>query len=165
MNDEHRRRITLERTYSASLAQVWALWTTARGIESWWGPDGFAVTVRALDLRPGGKLRYAMTAIEEDKIAFMKRAGMPVSTEATLTYTEVIPRERLAYVHLVDFVPGVGAYDVATQVTMAASGGGVRMALSFDAMHDEMWTNRATMGWESELGKLGAAIAAGEGLS
>jgi hypothetical protein len=33
------------------------------------------------------------------------------------------------------------------------------MVLTFDAMHDAEWTNRATMGWEMELGKLGQALA------
>jgi hypothetical protein len=28
------------------------------------------------------------------------------------------------------------------------------MVMTFDAMHDEYWTNLAVMGWESELGKL-----------
>jgi hypothetical protein len=28
------------------------------------------------------------------------------------------------------------------------------MVLTLDAMHDETWTQRAVMGWESELGKL-----------
>jgi len=31
---------------------------------------------------------------------------------------------------------------------------GVRMVLTQDAMHDAQWTKLATMGWESELGKL-----------
>jgi uncharacterized protein YndB with AHSA1/START domain len=58
-----KRRITLERIYSAPIQQVWDLWTTKEGIESWWGPDGFTVKVRKLDLRPGGELHYAMTAV------------------------------------------------------------------------------------------------------
>ena len=36
---------------SATVEDVWALWTTEPGIESWWGPDGFDVTVGHLDLR------------------------------------------------------------------------------------------------------------------
>src|SRR5262245_3403177 len=65
-------RITLERTYRAELQDVWDLWTTKDGIESWWGPGGFAVTVRKLDLRPGGQLLYAMTAIDPPQIEFLK---------------------------------------------------------------------------------------------
>jgi hypothetical protein len=37
---------------------------------------------------------------------------------------------------------------------------GVRMVLTFDAMHDDQWTKRALMGWENELGKLAKALAA-----
>lgn len=41
-----RRMIKIERTYLASLDEVWDLWTTKAGIASWWGPEGFAVKVR-----------------------------------------------------------------------------------------------------------------------
>jgi uncharacterized protein YndB with AHSA1/START domain len=55
--------IRLERTYATSAATIWELWTTAEGIESWWAPDGYVTEVRALDVRPGGALVYAMTAV------------------------------------------------------------------------------------------------------
>ena len=37
---------------------------------------------------------------------------------------------------------------------------GVRMVLTFDAMHDEHWTQMAVMGRESELGKLARVLKA-----
>ena len=154
-----RRRITLERTYKASLQDVWDLWTTKEGIESWWGPDGFSVKVRKLDLRPGGELHYAMTATAPPQIEFMKKAGMPLTTEAKLTYTEVSPPRRLAYTHLADFIPGVEPYRVAHLIELTPLSDSVRMVLTFDAMHDEEWTNRAKMGWEMEFGKLAKALA------
>src|SRR6266481_6052905 len=101
------QRIIIERVYKATLNEVWALWTTKEGIESWWGPGGFSVKVKKLDLRPGGDLLYTMTAIGPQQVAFMKKAGMPLSTEAKLTYSEVIKMERLAYTHLADFIPGI----------------------------------------------------------
>ncbi|HEY6097939.1 MAG TPA: SRPBCC domain-containing protein [Anaeromyxobacter sp.] len=153
-------RVTLKRTFQATLEDVWDLWTTKEGIESWWGPDGFAVTVRELDLRPGGELRYAMTAVAPETVAFMKKEGMPTTTELRITFTEVVPRRRLAYLHLADFVPGVAPYDVATIVELAETGSGVHLTLTFDRMHDEEWTKRAVMGWESELGKLERALSA-----
>ena len=61
-----KRRITMERTYKAPIEDVWELWTTKEGIESWWGPDGFYVKVRNIDLRPGGKLEYQMIASGAD---------------------------------------------------------------------------------------------------
>lgn len=155
-----RKRISLERVYHADVQDVWDLWTTKEGIESWWGPGGFAVTVRKLDLRPGGELLYAMTAIDPPQVEFMKKAGMPLSHDARITFTEIVPRRRLAYVHLADFIPGVDPYDVATVVELHPTERGVRMVLTFDAMHDEEWTRRATMGWESELGKLEVLLGA-----
>jgi len=148
------RRITLERVYRAELQDVWDLWTTKDGIESWWGPGGFTVVVRKLDLRAGGELLYAMTAIDPPQVAFMQKNGMPLTTEARITFTEVVPLQRLAYIHLADFIPGVEPYDVATVVELERTARGVRMTLVFDAMHSDEWTDRAVAGWTSELGKI-----------
>ena len=153
------KKTVLERIYQASLHDVWELWTTKTGFESWWGPGGFAVTVRKLELRPGGQLLYAMTAIDPPQVEFMRKAGMPVTTEAHLTYTEVVPEERLAYRHLADFIPGVQPYDVGTLVELHRVGKDrVRMVLTLDAMHSDEWTQRALAGWESQLVKLGASL-------
>ncbi len=147
-------RITLERTFDATLREVWELWTTKDGIESWWGPEGFHVEVHALDLRPGGLLLYAMVADNPETIALMQRQGMPTSTEARITYRDIVPLKRLAYSHLADFIPGVAAYDVETVVTLEQLGPKVKMTLSFDRMHDQLWTDRAAAGWQMELDKL-----------
>ena len=142
---------------------VWDLWTTKEGIESWWGPDGFAVTVRALDLRRGGELRYAMTAVAPETVEFMKAQGMPTTTELRLRYTEVTPCRRLAWLHVADFIPGVAPYDVGSAVELSRVDGGVRLVLTLDRMHDDVWTRRAVMGWENELGKLASTLAARSG--
>jgi uncharacterized protein YndB with AHSA1/START domain len=149
-----RKKITLERTFDASIAEVWDLWTTKEGIESWWGPDGFATQVSKLELRPGGELVYAFTAIAGDQIAFLKEAGMPLTQTVRGTYTEVDPPRRLAYRTLADFMPGVEPYDVDTAVDLIADADGVRVVLTLDAMHDEQWSRLMVMGWENELGKL-----------
>ncbi len=154
-----RKTIAIERTYRAPLDDVWELWTTKEGIESWWGPDGFNVTVDRLELRPGGRLDYVMHANAPEQIAFMKRSGMPLSTPGHITYVEVTPMTRLAYRHAVDFVPNVAPYDVLTVVELSTSPAGVKLQLTIDAMHDETWTQRAVMGWKNELEKLAAALA------
>jgi uncharacterized protein YndB with AHSA1/START domain len=149
-----RRRITIERSFNAPIDKVWELWTTKDGIESWWCPPGFEVKVRALDIRPGGELLYAMTAVAPDQIDFLKKAGMPLTTESLVTYTEVVARQRLAFTQMADFIPNVKPYEVAMTVDFDANQQGVRLVLTLDAMHDEYWTNMMVMGWESELGKL-----------
>jgi len=151
-----RPKLTLERTFSAPIHEVWKLWTTRDGIEAWWGPDGFSVDVRSLDLRAGGDLVYDMIAVAPEQIAYMKKAGMPVSTHHSISFTEVSPPRRLAYRSLVDFVPDVEAYDVVTLLELheVEGGGGTRLVLTFEAMHDDRWTQLARMGHESELDRL-----------
>jgi uncharacterized protein YndB with AHSA1/START domain len=153
-----RRRITLERTFRAPIEDVWDLWTTPEGIESWWGPDGFMVKVRKLDLRVGGELLYAMIATGPTQVEFMKKQGMPLTQECRITYREITPHRRLAYTHLADFIPGVEPYDSETLVELYPAALAVRMVLTIDAMHDEEWTRRAVMGWEMELDKLARAL-------
>jgi uncharacterized protein YndB with AHSA1/START domain len=164
MNDgrtQAQARFSVARTYAASIEDAWALWTTKPGIESWWGPEGFDVTVLALDLRPGGALVYLMTARGAEQTAYRKTAGLPLSATCRVTYTEVSPPSRLAYTTLTDFVPGLDPYTVATTVELRETSGGVQITVTFDAMHDEVWTERARAGYESQLRKLDALMASG----
>jgi uncharacterized protein YndB with AHSA1/START domain len=148
------RTVTFERSYTATLDEVWELWTTKDGFESWWGPEGFSVKVHEINARAGGVLRYDMIATAPDAVAAMKSMGAPVSTPSSLTYTEVTPQRRLAYQHAVDFIPDVKPYAVTTVVELQATGDTVRMTVTSDAMHSEEWTKRASMGMESQLRKL-----------
>lgn len=158
-NQQTDRKIVIERTYEASIEDVWELWTTSDGIESWWGPDGFSVKVHRLDLRAGGEMRYAMTAVDPPQVQFMKQAGMPLTTEAKLTYTEIVPRKSIAYTHKADFIPGIEPYDVGNKVEFFQEGRNVRMVLTLDPMHSDEWTERSVMGMESQLGKFARVIA------
>lgn len=153
------RKIVIEREYQASVQDLWDLWTTKEGFESWWGPGGFAAEVHELDLRPNGVLRYAMTAIDPAQVQFMKEAGMPLTTEAQLTFTEIVPQKRIGYTHRVDFVPGVAPYDVGNKVEFFAAGHKARMVLTLDPMHSDEWTQRSIMGMESQLTKLPSILA------
>jgi uncharacterized protein YndB with AHSA1/START domain len=153
------RTVSLERTFEATIEEVWALWTTKEGLESWWGPEGFTTTVRKIDVRVGGELLYVMTATASAQVDFMKKAGMPLTTEQRVRYAAVDPYRRLAYTSLADFIPGVTPYDVATLVALYPNAQGVRMVVTIDAMHDEPWTRMAVAGWESQLVRLVKLIA------
>jgi uncharacterized protein YndB with AHSA1/START domain len=158
-NSSSNRKIVIERSYKASIEDVWELWTTSEGIESWWGPDGFSVKVHELDLRAGGEMRYAMTAADSAQVQFMRRSGMPLTTEARLTYTEIVPGKSIAYTHRADFIPGVKPYDIGNTVEFLVRDEMVLMVLTLDPMHSDEWTQRAVMGMESQLGKLAQVLA------
>lgn len=148
----------LERTYATTAEELWRLWTTPAGIESWWAPDGFAVEVQTLDLRPGGELVYTMKATAPEQVAFMRNAGMPLSTESRKTFVELDPPTRLAYASLIDFVPGHDAYSQLTVVELQPVAGGVHVTMNVEAMHDEVWTERLLVGRANELDNLAALV-------
>ena len=83
--------IRLERRYEAAVEDLWYLWTTKEGFESWWGPEGFRVAVRKLDLRVGGELEYDMIAVAPEQIEFMKKANMPASHGTRGTFAQIVP--------------------------------------------------------------------------
>ena len=98
-----------------------------------------------------------MTDVDPPQVEFMRKANMPLTTEAHLTFTEIVPEQRLAYQHVVDFVPGVQHYDVGHVVELHRVGKDqVRMVLTIDAMHSVEWTQRAQTNWERQLSKLDA---------
>ena len=103
---------------------------------------------------------YAMTATGEDQIDYMRKAGMPVTTEHSLTYLEVSPHRRLTYRQMADFIPGVEPFEIETVLELSEDGEMTALALTFDAMHDDRWTKLAVMGHESELARLEQVIAA-----
>jgi uncharacterized protein YndB with AHSA1/START domain len=144
----------IERVVPARAEAVWDLWTTPEGIERWWAPEGFRVDVRRLDLRPGGELVYDMTAVGSEQVAFMRDAGMPVTTTSRKTFTEIARAERLGYDTLVDFVPGVEPYTALTVVELMEEADGLRIAMRMQPLHDEEWTARLVAGRETELENL-----------
>lgn len=154
-----RSPIKFERRYDASVEDLWDLWTTKEGFESWWGPEGFRVEVHRMDLRVGGELFYDMIAVGTDEIAWMKKEGMPVSHETRGTFVEVAPYSRLKIQHMIDFIPGLKPYENNILVEFIPEGSSVRMVVAIDRHPDEEWTSRAAAGFESQLTKLPAALA------
>src|SRR5215468_9020815 len=100
-----------ERTYRARAEELWELWTTKAGFESWWGPQGFRVEVQAIEPHVGGALRYDMIADTPEMVAAMKEMGQPSSHKTHGTFSEVKPYSRLVLTHIIDFLPGVKPYE------------------------------------------------------
>jgi uncharacterized protein YndB with AHSA1/START domain len=158
-NNRSDRKIVIERTYEASIEDVWELWATREGIESWWGPGRIFGEGSRTRSEAGGQMVYAMTAVDRPQVEFMKKAGMPLTTEARLTYTEIVAGKTIGYTHRADFIPGVEPYNVANKVEFFAAGANVRMVVTLEPMHSDEWTQRSVMGMESQLGKLAGIIA------
>jgi uncharacterized protein YndB with AHSA1/START domain len=152
--DASQQKVVLERTYRARVEELWELWTTKDGFESWWGPQGFRVEVHSLEARVGGALHYDMIADAPEQIAAMKEMGQPLSHQTRGTFSQIEPHVRLAITHVIDFLPGVEPYPSVARVEFFPSGDKVRMVITVDRMHSEEFTKMATEGWGSQLTKL-----------
>ncbi|AEI68722.1 SRPBCC family protein [Corallococcus macrosporus] len=152
-------KVVIERSYRAGIQDIWALWTTKEGFESWWGPQGFRAEVHELDARVGGALRYDMIADSPEMIAAMKQAGEPTSHATRSRFTEVAPHSRLVLTNVIDFLPGVATYESNIAVDFLASGDRVRMVVTLDAMHSDEFTKMQQEGFTSQLTKLDSRFA------
>ena len=153
-------KVVVERTYRARVDELWELWTTKEGFESWWGPEGFRAHVHAIDARVGGTLHYEMIADAPEQIAAMKQMGHAPSHETRGTFSEVERHERLAITHVIDFLPGVKPYESTMVVEFFPSTDSVRMVVTMEPMHSDEFTKMSTIGFTSQLTKLDRRFAA-----
>ena len=155
MTERIESRTVVERRYKATLDELWALWTTKEGFESWWGPEGFRVDVHQLEARASGAIHYDMVADAPEMVKAMKDMGEPVSTPCKGHFSEFRPQERLALTQIIDFLPGVEPYDSLIEVDfIPAPDGHVRMIVTLHQMHDVQTTQMQREGFTSQLSKL-----------
>lgn len=147
----------IERTYRASVEELWELWTTKEGFESWWPPEGFRTVVHVIEARPNGRLHYEMIAETPEMMAVMKELGLPASHLERARFSEFRPPERLVLAIMMDFLPGVAPYEGTLTVDFFPSGSGereVRMVVTLSPMHDAEFTRMAAEGLTSQFRNL-----------
>ncbi|WP_437733266.1 SRPBCC family protein [Sorangium sp. So ce1335] len=144
----------VERTYPAAVSELWELWATKDGFESWWGPEGFRVEVHALEPKENGLLHYSMIADAPEMIEAMKRGGQPTSHEVRARFSAFSPQKALTITSVIDFLPGVEAYESRIDVLFTPLSHGAHMAVTLHAMHDPHFTEMQKTGFTSQLRKL-----------
>lgn len=153
MND--RANIVIERTYAAEPEELWGLWTTKAGFESWWGPQGFRSDVHKIEARQDGALHYDMVADAPEVVAEMAKLDRPPSHGIRGTFSEFKPHERLVLSQIIDFLPGVEPYNSTIEVEFFPAGEGhVRMVVTLWPMHDAETSAMQKEGFLSQLSKL-----------
>jgi uncharacterized protein YndB with AHSA1/START domain len=81
------REIVTTRLIDAPRELVFEAWTDPKHVGHWFGPDGFTTITHSMDVRPGGVWRFTM------------RGPDGKDWPNVVTYEEVVPPERLVYVH------------------------------------------------------------------
>ena len=81
------REIVTTRLIDAPRELVFEAWTDPQHVAHWFGPNGFVTTTHAMDVRPGGVWRFTM------------RGPDGKDWPNVVTYEQVVPPERLVYLH------------------------------------------------------------------
>ena len=86
-------QILITREFDAPRDLVWRAWTTPEFVRRWWHAKRGEVTVVEIDLRVGGKWRYAMVADDGAEVAFHGE------------YLEIVPNERIVNTEIFEGMP------------------------------------------------------------
>ena len=144
------RTLSVERTYRAPPARVFAAFADPATKRRWFAEDpGFEVEEFALDFRVGGFERTRFRA-----------AGGALGRNDTL-FLDIVPDERIVFAYSLSLSAGdVRASAALTTVELAADGGETRLLLTEQvAFLDGMdGTASRQRGWGALLDRLGDAI-------
>jgi uncharacterized protein YndB with AHSA1/START domain len=86
-------QILIKREFGAPKHLVYKAWTTPELVKQWWHAKRGRVTVCEIDLRVGGKWRYAMVTDRGFEVAFHGE------------YREIVPNERIVSTEIFEGVP------------------------------------------------------------
>src|SRR5690348_8252714 len=100
------RQILIERSFDAPRHLVYEAYTTPELVKRWWHANRGDVKLVEIDLRVGGRWRYAMVTPDGTEVAFHGE------------YREIVPNERLVSTEVYEGLPeGVSEDDAATMNT------------------------------------------------
>jgi uncharacterized protein YndB with AHSA1/START domain len=117
-------QILIEREFAAPRHLVYKAFTTPELVRRWWHANRGEVTLVEIDLRVGGRYRYAMTACDGLEVAFRGE------------YREVLPDERIVATEFYEGVPdGVAEEDATTlnTTTFAKTAAGTMLRILIEA--------------------------------
>jgi uncharacterized protein YndB with AHSA1/START domain len=86
-------QILITREFDAPRHLVWRAWTTPELVKRWWHANRGSMTVCEIDLRVGGKWRYAMDVEGFGEVGFHGE------------YREIVPNERLVSTEVYEGIP------------------------------------------------------------
>ena len=101
-------QILITREFDAPKHLVWQAFTTPELVKRWWHAKRGEVTVAEIDLRVGGKWRYAMVTPDGFEVGFHGE------------YLEVVPGERLVSTETYEGVPEDVSEEDATTINTAS---------------------------------------------
>ena len=121
--------VSMERTFNASEANVWRVWTDPGAIQKWWGPKGYTALVVRNDLREGGSYLWAMKS-EQGKMFWNSGTYQEVVANKKIVSTMSFSNENGTSIPGSQVsVPGKWPNDITVIVEFSESAGKTRVAV------------------------------------
>lgn len=138
-------RLVEQQWIDAPPARVFRAWTDPGEVRTWWRiPGAYETTEAEIDLRVGGRYRFAGTS--------EARGTFEVSGE----YREVVPGERLVYTWIPDWDDG--ARESVVTLTFESEAGGTRLGVEHVGFATERSRDDHAWGWPAVAGQLRAYV-------
>jgi len=135
-------RVTLRRIYKKSRAEAFKAWTDPKELMRWWGPPGYDAPSIEVDLRVGGRYRFAMRKLPDGKTNIV-----------TGVYQEIVAGERLVFTWNWEDGPPFGSNTLVT-VEFRDASGGTELVLIHERFESQHACDEHTKGWNGCLEKL-----------
>jgi uncharacterized protein YndB with AHSA1/START domain len=132
-------QILIEREFDAPRELVYKAWTTPELVKQWWSAKRGEATVAEIDLRPGGKWRYAMVTEEGMEVAFHGE------------YHEVVPNERIVSTEVYEGIPNGEASATLNTATFVEEAGRTLLTLLIEAPNKDVRDAIVASGMEDGL--------------
>jgi uncharacterized protein YndB with AHSA1/START domain len=137
--------LRLERSLDATPERVFAAFLDPRGLEEWFGPNGFTCRRAELDARAGGRYRLTMQPPEGEVFHI---AG---------EFRELDPPRRLAFTFLYE-EPDPDDRETVVALAFEPAGGGTRLVLDQGPFKTETRLELHRAGWTDTLERLARAL-------
>lgn len=126
----------VERVVHARPSRVFVAMTDPEQVAQWWGPHSFATSIIELDLRAGGKYRFAMQPPEGDRFYLHGE------------YREIDVASRLAYTFRWE-PPDPQDVETVVRISLSGLGGWTRLTMvqgvfatpARKALHEQGWSD------------------------
>jgi uncharacterized protein YndB with AHSA1/START domain len=132
-------QILITRAFDAPRSLVWKAWTTPELVRRWWHAKRGEMTVAEIDLREGGRWRYAMVTPDGMEVAFHG------------VYREVVPEERLVSTEVYEGVPNGEEGATLNTATFAEADGRTTLTILVEAPSREIRDAIIATGMEDGL--------------
>jgi uncharacterized protein YndB with AHSA1/START domain len=129
-------QILITREFDAPRELVYKAWTTPELVRRWWHAKRGEVTVVEIDLRVGGKWRYAMVAHGDVEVAFHGE------------FREIVPNERLVSTEVYEGMPEEEAINT---LTLTEANGRTTLTLLVEHSSKEFRDGHVDSGMEDGL--------------